>query len=273
MTNPYLQRDGTAVLQNSWFCFLDILGFQEFLHANDRARISRLHNLLRQGRTTLEGPEEHVRFHGRKFHALTSFTDNIALGFPIHDDGELESAMVFGRLGEFQLNMVLNGFFVRGGVAVGEAYIDELAVYGPALLDAYKGESELARDPRIVLTDSAKALVNKHLGYYGRSAHAPQTSHLKRDRDGQWFIDYLESTIYDASDETPAVDYETVRSHKDVVAAHLNRHKDSPRIWSKYEWVALYHNDFCGRYEKLFDESFLIEIDSVRGRIGSIVDA
>lgn len=272
MPNPYLQSDGTAVLQESWFCFLDILGFKEILKANDHARILEFHGLLREGRSILEGPADEAGLFDRDFHALTSFTDNIALGFPIQDDGEMESGMVFDRVARFQLQMVLEGFFIRGGIAVGEAYIDDLAVYGPALLEAYAGESELARDPRIVLTESAKTLVAEHLAYYGNAYHAPQTGMLKRDRDGQWFIDYLRAAIIDDSFDPPLVEDQIVRSHRDVVTEQLSRFRQSPRIWSKYEWVALYHNDFCRRYSDLFDETFLIEVETVRGQIGSILE-
>ncbi|NKL19249.1 hypothetical protein [Rhizobium leguminosarum] len=273
VTNPYLQPNGTAVLQDSWFCFLDILGFKEILKANDHVRISQFHGLLQEGRMILEGPPDDAEYLDRDFHALTSFTDNIALGFPIQEDGEMEAGMVFERVARFQLAIVLRGFFIRGGVAVGEAYIDELAVYGPALLEAYAGESELARDPRIVLTESAKTLVTEHLAYYGNAGHAPQNNVLKRDRDGQWFIDYLRAVIADESYDPPHADGDTVRAHRDVVTDQLRRFRQSPRIWSKYEWVALYHNDFCRRYPDLFDESFFIEIDTVRGQIGSIVEA
>ncbi len=272
MPNPYLRPDNTAILRDSWFCFLDILGFKEILKSNDHTRILEFHRLLREGRSILEGPVDEAGWFDRDFHALTSFTDNIALGFPIQDDGEMESGMVFERVARFQLQMVLRGFFVRGGVAVGEAYIDDLAVYGPALLEAYNGESELARDPRIVLTESAKALVVEHLAYYGNAGHAPQNSVLKRDRDGQWFIDYLRSVFIDESYDPPLVEEEAVRTHRDVVTEQLRHFRRSPRIWSKYEWVALYHNDFCRRYPDTFDETFLIEIDMVRGQIGSIIE-
>lgn len=271
MSNPYLRDDGQAILRKSWFCFLDILGFKEFLIANDQARIVELHELLREGRETLEGGEYAELFGGEKHHALTSFTDNIVLGFPINDDGEIESGMVFERLAQFQLNMVLSGFFVRGGVAVGEAYIDDLAVYGPALLEAYKGESELARDPRIVLTDSAKTLVIEHLGYYGYGKQAPQDSDLKRDRDGQWFVDYLNSAVLDIGTELD-IDQEAIAHHRDIVVEKLEQFRNNPRIWSKYEWAALYHNDFCDRFEEHLEPGLMIDVASIRGSISSILD-
>ena len=260
------------MLQPSWLCFLDILGFREILAANNQSGILTLHQLLRDGRDVLEGDDEELEFIGHNYHALTAFTDNIALGFPIADDGEIESGIVFERVAQFQLRMVLGGFFVRGGIAFGDAYIDDLAVYGQPLLDAYQAETNLALDPRIVLTETAKAQVSEHLDYYFRNPYAPQNSDLKRDRDGQWFVDYLQAVILDGSVENLTVDSDSLSAHRDMVLTKLSEYRGQPRIWSKYEWVARYHNDFCQRNSQIFDTTFLIDVDAGRGEIGSILE-
>ncbi|CUH45455.1 hypothetical protein [Ruegeria atlantica] len=275
MPNPYLRGDGRPELLRSWLAFLDVLGFKEILREDDRSQIEQLHHLLRQGSNILQGAENDdlatEGFQLPDYHALTAFTDNIVLGFPIHDDGEMESGMAFDRIGEFQLHMVLGGFFVRGGLAFGDAYVDDLAVYGPALLQAYEAESQLARDPRIVISQSGKEVIAHHLEYYGRMPHAPQNTDLKRDRDGQWFIDYLESTIIDPHPEEQLIDFEKVMAHRDIVTAKLSEYSANPRVWSKYEWVADYHNDFCARYPKYFDRDFLIDVEAARASISSIL--
>lgn len=207
MTNPYLREDGSPELRPSWLAFLDVLGFTELIRADDREEITRLHQLLREGNATLQGPEDNPADFGlADHHAMTAFTDNIVLGFPIYDDGEMESGMAFERIGQFQLRMVLGGFFVRGGLSFGDAHIDEIAVYGPALLDAYDAESRLARDPRIVIAQRGRDVIERHLEYYMRGQHAPQNTDLKQDRDGQWFIDYLEGTILSLDTEDPVID-------------------------------------------------------------------
>lgn len=274
MTNPYLSEDGRPVLRASWLAFLDVLGFTELIRADDRDAIARLHQLLRNGNAILQGPEDNLADFGlADHHAMTAFTDNIVLGFPIHDDGEIESGMAFDRIGQFQLSMALGGFFVRGGLSFGDAYIDEIAVFGPALLDAYDAETRLARDPRIVITQRGQDVIDQHLEYYMRGQHAPQNTDLKKDRDGQWFIDYLEATILSLDIEAPVIDFESVQNHRDIVAEKLVAHRSDPRIWSKYEWVADYHNDFCTRYEQFFGEQYLIDIGAARGTITSILSS
>ena len=274
MTNPYLSEDGRPELRPSWLAFLDVLGFTELIRTDDREAIARLHQLLRHGNAILQGPEDNLADFGlADHHAMTAFTDNIVLGFPIHDDGEMESGMAFDRIGQFQLSMALGCFFVRGGLSFGDAYIDEIAVFGPALLDAYDAETRLARDPRIVITQSGQDVIDRHLEYYMRGQHAPQNTDLKRDRDGQWFIDYLEATILSLDIEGPVIDFESVQNHRDIVAEKLVAHQSDPRIWSKYEWVADYHNDFCTRYEQFFGEQYLIDTSAARGTITSILSS
>ena len=59
--------------------------------------------------------------------------------------------------------MALEGLFVRGGVSVGEFYINEDIVFGPALLDAHNTESNLACYPRIVLDDKTVGRLQKYI--------------------------------------------------------------------------------------------------------------
>lgn len=70
--------------------------------------------------------------------------------------------------------MTLEGFFVRGGVSIGDYYTNEYLSFGPALLEAHNIESCSAKTPRIVLSKDAKDLVKHHLTYYSNPKYAPQ---------------------------------------------------------------------------------------------------
>ncbi len=118
---------------------------------------------------------------------------------------------------------------------------------GDALLEAHKGESSLARDPRIFLTSSACACVRTHLEYYARSPRAPQNRDVLCDIDGQWFVNYLD-TILVAEDEAGPF-YNELTKHKESVECRLDQHRDRPTVYSKYAWVADYHNWFCDQHE------------------------
>ena len=152
--------------------------------------------------------------------------------------------------------MVLDGYFIRGAISAGDVFVDEIAVFGPALIEAYKGESELARDPRIILTDSAIALTKQHLDYYPNKNWAPQNHHILCDSDGQWFLNYLDVLLPD----TDVVLYEDLIKHKEIIETQLEKHAQNPKIWAKYSWTARYHNYFCKKHTELFSEEHYVNI-------------
>ena len=45
------------------------------------------------------------------------------------------------------------GWMLRGGVAIGQLYIDEVMVWGKALLTAYELEDKVANYPRVIIDE------------------------------------------------------------------------------------------------------------------------
>jgi hypothetical protein len=60
--------------------------------------------------------------------------------------------------------------------------------------------------------------------------------------------------------------------HKLAVEAKLTEFKDNPPIFSKYVWVASYHNFFCDLYREYFSDEYKIDPDLFRAKPKSIVD-
>jgi len=60
-------------------------------------------------------------------------------------------------------------------------------------------------------------------------------------------------------------DFEALQKHKEVIETNLERYKNRPSIWSKYAWVANYHNFFCDQHNDYFDENY--KINMVKHRI------
>ena len=212
----------------------------------------RLYGAFEQGHKWLEGKVIDFPEIGTKdSYALKAFTDNIVIGWPVlWDDAEAEFNSAIFTVSVFQLEMASAGFFLRGAVSVGDAYIDDIAVVGSAVTEAYKGESKLALDPRIVLTGSAILAVGHH--------RPPPTCYLKRDPDGQSFLNYLETILLAEEEQGP--DYEQLLQHKAAVELNLNRFRHSPKIWKKYAWVAAYHNHFCDQYPRHFKDTHKISL-------------
>jgi hypothetical protein len=260
--NPYHAPDGIPVLRPSVVAVIDILGYMDMITTSEKEGtqkelLQRLHRALSTNRTWLEENHEMRLELDRDLYALKAFTDNIVLAWPVLDDAESELGGIFSRLADFQFTMSLEGFFIRGGIALGMAYVDDLVVFGDGLTQAYLAESKLARDPRIVLSESAVNAVRRHLGYYHDFEYAPQARELLCDSDGQWFLNYLDCVLYAEYESGPF--YEQLLGHKAAVEAKLVQYKSNPLIFSKYAWVANYHNFFCNLNSKYFNRHHQIE--------------
>lgn len=275
--NPYLQDGEEPTLVRSVFSFMDVLGYTDLIKSSERDGVEltlrRIHSALSKGRDWLEekGRSEETRNYFKKdLFALKAFTDNIVIGWPVRNDAESELGGAFFKLAMFQFQMVLDGFFVRGAISVGEAYVDEIVVFGDALIEAYEGELKLARDPRIILTHSAVEAAKQHLGYYPSPHHAPHVSYVLRDSDGQWFLNYLDCVLWAGDEHGPF--YDDLLKHKAAVESKLAQYKGSPAIWSKYAWVASYHNYFCDFNARYFGAEHKVDIELFKQSPGLIVD-
>jgi len=257
LKSAYLAKSGKPWMRNSWVVYLDILGFTARLlraTADGTANqlLADLTAALNEAKVDLVIDYEEYTAYGIKEapYAVKMFTDNVVLGFPIHDDGESEFGRMIYIIGLWQFTLGRHGFFVRGGVAVGPIYMDDDLVFGKGLIDAYEAEAKLARDPRIVLAQSAMDLIHHHLAYYASVAESPHNTALLVDADGQMFVNYLYLPV-DGAEGLPKEFAQGIERHRDLIIERLQEFSADPGIWSKYAWVGSYHNHFCCHYEGL----------------------
>lgn len=260
--NPYQVDGQSPKVMRSVVVYMDVLGYRDMAKKAERdgqqdSFLGHLYKALHEGQNWLRDEIIPPKLGIKDFYAFKAFTDNVVIGWPVRDDAESELGSAFFKLAFFQLQMAIAGFFVRGAISLGDAYIDDIAVFGSAVTEAYDGESRLARDPRIILTESAVEAVQKHLTYYALPKSSPQNRDLYRDADGQWFLNYLD-TIMMAEDEAGPF-YEQLTEHKQRIETRLREFRSDPKIWTKYFWVGNYHNYFCDQYPHYFDESYKIE--------------
>ncbi len=240
--------DGLQHIAPAAVAYFDVLGFTDDMKR--AARLRRSDEVLQKIASTLKGWYEAARdtfseeYSPRRFWEVKAFTDNVVIGHPIGGRGDAESelAHLLGDVARLQLGFIIDGgLFIRGGVAIGELYMDDDVVYGVGLLNAV-GSDRKGAPPRVVLHPTAVEAVRQHVRYYGSPASAPQARYLLRDEDGEFFLYYLELTWDEYSD---ARNYDYIAQHRDLVLERLRRHRREPHIWAKYAWAARYHNYFC----------------------------
>ena len=232
-------------LVNSMVCAIDILGFSQMIV--DSCRDGYGNKLLKEINYLINKNKQCIIPNKYSQGNIKIYTDNMIVGYPIKGDGEAELNEILDNVSEYQFNLSLEGLFVRGGVSVGDFYMNEDIVFGPALLDAHNTESKLACYPRIILDDKTVKRLKKYIDYY---EVAPQYNKIHIDSDGQWFLNYL-NTIFkyytecNNEYEFERVQIELLLRHKNKIQEMLYTYRKNIRVWDKYVWTANYHNYFC----------------------------
>lgn len=257
--NPYQQANGAPCLRNSVAAFIDILGYRDYIATafkepgKGEKELLRLRNALDVAYRDLKARSCWENPFGDMAPQVRSFTDNLIIGYPIPEYGwwavEHLNSLIF-YISFLQAEMAREGYFIRGAISVGDLYIDEDIVFGPALMEAYHAEQNLAIYPRVILCESAEM-------QYRDPRRERRVTDLLIDSDQRVFVDYLENTVMIAyPDDRPFTEF--LEGHKKSVVAKLQEFANRPYIRAKYDWAATYHNSFCDTYPELIDKKHKI---------------
>ena len=163
-----------AQYDDRYCAFVDILGFRQLIESlsKDPQQVAALRNVLRRVRNPATSAKEVVR--------AQSISDAVALSAEVNADGL--SAM-FRMLTYLSIDLLCQGFLVRGAVVKGPLYHDDSMVFGKALVDAYHLESEIARFPRIMVSREVREDILR--------LRPALMEHLRQSDDGPMYIDVL----------------------------------------------------------------------------------
>ena len=155
---------------------------------------------------------------------------------------ELQSELL--QIMHMQVELLIQGFPVRGALTHGKVYFKGRTLFGPAYQEAYKIESQVAKVPRIVID---KVVLENFVGYpEGRgdlqwgNAQDELSSLIRRDNDGEWFIDYLRAMVTECESDEGYRDF--LIHHRRLVLGRLAEHATNPDVHKKYVWMQIYHN-------------------------------
>ncbi|MDR1994263.1 hypothetical protein [Azonexus sp.] len=141
--------------QKSIVAFLDILG------TKDNQSFESKHKVHRVFHESMKEFQARDRLEADYYRKAFSFSDcaYIFHGFRegVDDSHHAENLLIQAALFNTTLTTIrlLNeGYLIRGGIAYGDAYHDDLSFFGPAVEDAYILESKKAVTPRILISES-----------------------------------------------------------------------------------------------------------------------
>lgn len=246
----YRDNHGNKNYRVSFCAYFDILGFKDKIESGDQTYFETYMKVLETELVDIEDNFDLSGKQGFKTFELKIFTDNFVLGHPWIDEyGEAELGNIFTVLAQLQFDFLLSDIFVRGAISLSELYMDENIVVGPAIIEAYKLESEKAIYPRIILSPLVIEAVQKHMSWYKYKSYSPQYKQYLIDIDNNIFLNYLYILI--DNEYSLAYILDKLKSHKKVVIMNIKKHKDNYKLFEKFAWVGRYHNYFIEKFLKL----------------------
>ncbi len=258
----YHDADGKPLLKESYCAFLDVLGFRDKIRTEEeRGNLDLLfyefRECLLEAKPQLDfGRIDKVRGgYKQENWALNFFTDNVAIGLPVDSMDSIEFLIM--NISAYQLSFASKGFFLRGGVSKGKHFQDDKMVFGPAIIEAYNIESKKSVNPRIVISPEVFEDLPDHLSF--NTGINPKKDFVNLDTDGNYYINYLYDSIQEGY--TPPIYWVRLDEHKEQIIIALEKFKGDFSKFTKYQWLADYHNRFCNRYSDYpgFNKDYLIK--------------
>ncbi len=253
-------KAGKPIHRRSYCAFLDVLGFTERTNSSYNDKIGDellqdFYGVIKERLMVIDADSKGSMLY------FKFFSDNLIIAHPgFSSEMESEFGFILWAIQDFQYYMALRGYFIRGGLSIGKLFIDDNCVYGEALLCAYELEKNKAVNPIVLLSDEVKRYVNKHLLYYSKGS-APQLRDILVTQEGNYFINYLAESIYDAGD-SEEIDFESIVLHKNQINKALKENINDYKVMSKYYWLASYHNYFCDSVSSYSGYSDTFKIDA-----------
>lgn len=178
---------------------------------------------------------------------ITQFSDSLLIS--VLPEKGLGLSSLFSTIRVIGMQLAQAGLLVRGGIAYGDLIHKGSMVYGQALVDAYKLESERAVHPRIVLSDDLARELSSGQNIYDREGNLIEVwnSWVQDFGDRLTFMDFL-APWPRVFDPDPVFFAAQLRPYKKILEANLSNPSLHVRAREKYLWLARYFNWTLDRY-------------------------
>ena len=259
--------------QKAIVTFIDILGFSNMVRSEECHSIYKKIALLNtfNNRKQLEEGGCKECYEGRNKPSSFSFSDSIVRVRPIYEDHENDVLNVYlgdeladeiWDMGYMQIELLKYNILLRGGISIGDIYFnnDKSVIYGDALIDAYKLESNVAKYPRIILDIKN---ICEEFGKVERFSLSSSNEYVirtikkltRKAEGGIRYIDYLGICESDNNNgQEGFIEYLSC-AHKKLIENTL-KGSGNEEYRRKYIFLKQYHNSIVERYFESDSDKF-----------------
>lgn len=237
--------------------YIDMLGVKNYISSDTGNHlVHAIKNIISNMKNLplLMSEEDHIK--------IKAFSDNIIIARSVTEDIEDQRTKLHQMIALAEtlqwLSLFQYDILLRGGIVIGDLYIDDDFTIGQALVQAYNLEDKLAIYPRVVIDDSLSKLIQEN-------------AHTLIDNDGFIYIDFLSM----ANNERTLQD--VLSRYNKIIQSGLSSEKDK-RVIQKLKWCENYKNTWIknnNRREKMLklrEELLAVEEDRAAGSTGIALD-
>ena len=164
---------------------------------------------------------------------VTQFSDSLVISFKINEESQVFYILL--NILHLTIQAIGIGFFIRGGITVGLVTHTKKAVFGPAMVEAYRLESQKAKFPRVLLSEEIFKIAAKYPSSHGSHEELKYIEQLvKQDDDGLWYLDFFEPAFSELNDNIEEAPLYMSTIHK-LITKGLQ--SSSKSVVEKYEWL------------------------------------
>lgn len=218
--------------------YIDLLGTTDSIQKNGDDDLLQL--LHRQYEAALYLTKQENEFWGRL--KVKIFSDNVLFCIEIRDDFNLLSTynLLSAFLKFYLRGFVEQGILFRGGITVGDVYIDDLMVWGTGLVEAVYMEEHISVYPRVVIDNDLLSALVPDQTRENMLVQIAQCFFI--DTDGLACFDYFEHGSQPLSD----IWLELAREHNNTQVEATNNVKVlQKRLWfNHYLDIVSARNDY-----------------------------
>lgn len=202
-------------------------------------------------------PDEQKKWPGDPI--MTQFSDSLVLSF---EDDEHGKDGLYRALMLLTKDLSLRGFHLRGGVVKGKIYHTEGLIFGPALKQAYKLESETAVYPRVILDHTLAVEWNVQQQTAHEAALGEHSWVLCTD--SYFFFNFLPPFMGNSFLTSTDLWKNQLKPFRNMIIEKTQDRNCSEAIFAKYEWLAGYFDSVCCQYPLANGMEVSHEVKSLR---------
>ena len=243
--------------QTHIIAYLDMLGTSSKIDKDDDyQKLRRIYTIYMSAFHIIQKFSS-VKFHFEKI-KIKIFSDNIILAIPLNPNNDIADILLLIRFAAFfqSISSLRHCWPVRGGITIGELFIDEVMVWGKGLTRAYDLENKIAIFPRIVVDKKVVCMIEKDNNY------------VRSDADGWFFVDFLNFTHSQdnqGNDSIAALIKDSFSKQLEEIKNQSGIHKE--RAYQKLQWYKNYLNQWYNEHYTSEEDTVLIEESALEENI------